>query len=181
MRSELGEHGVTQQGDVVEVVEVEHLQEDPRGPDGCGVRFGPPPPRTIGGCGCWAGLGSAGLPSMVMCAPVKSKRSPSGVVQRPVMTASCSSSMSKRFPSGGKGMPYARCSASYQPVPSPSSTLPALMASTWATVTASGPARRNVADDTRVPSRMRSVSRARPASVIHASVGPGRPSPPIVR
>ena len=51
------------------------------------------------------------------------------------------------------------------------------MASTWATVMASGPGRRNVAGVTRVPRRMRSVSRARPASVTQASVGPGSPGP----
>ena len=34
---------------------------------------------------------------------------------------------------------------------------------------------------TRVPSRMRLVSRARPARVSQASVGPGSPSPPMVR
>ena len=40
---------------------------------------------------------------------------------------------------------------------------------------------RNVAGLTSVPSRTRDVSRARPASVSHASVGPGTPSPPIAR
>ncbi len=40
---------------------------------------------------------------------------------------------------------------------------------------------RNVADETRVPSRMRLVSRASPASVVQESVGPGRPSPPPIR
>ena len=55
------------------------------------------------------------------------------------------------------------------------------MASTWATEMASGPGSRKVAEVTSVPSRMRLVSRARPARVIQASVGPGRPSPPIVR
>ena len=39
---------------------------------------------------------------------------------------------------------------------------------------ASGPGWRNVIGVTSVPSRMRCVSRARPASVIHASVGPGQ-------
>ena len=72
-------------------------------------------------------------------------------------------------------MPYAWCSASYQPEPMPSSTRPPLIASTVATEMASGPGRRNVAAVTSVPSRMRLVSRARPARVIHASVGPGRP------
>src|SRR5438132_1482312 len=47
------------------------------------------------------------------------------------------------------------------------------MASTWATVTASRPGRRKVAELTRVPRRTRWVSRARPAKVIHESVGPG--------
>ena len=43
------------------------------------------------------------------------------------------------------------CSASYQPAPSPSSTRPPLMASTWATEMASGPGSRKVAEVTRVP------------------------------
>src|SRR3954468_4561860 len=44
---------------------------------------------------------------------------------------------------------------------------------------ASGPGNRKVAEVNNVPSRIRCVSRARPARVSHASVGPGRPSPPI--
>ena len=78
-------------------------------------------------------------------------------------------------------MPYAVCSASNQPVPNPSSTRPPLMASTWATVTASGPGNRKVAELTKVPSLMVEVSRARPASVIQASVGPGSPFPDPIR
>ena len=78
-------------------------------------------------------------------------------------------------------MPYAVCSASNQPAPMPSSTRPPLIWSTWATEIASGPGSRNVAEVTSVPSRIRLVSRASPASVTQASVGPGRPSPPIVR
>ena len=53
--------------------------------------------------------------------------------------------------------------------------------STWATEIANGPGSRNVADVTSVPSRTRDVSRASAARVSHASVGPGRPSPPIDR
>ena len=49
------------------------------------------------------------------------------------------------------------------------------MASTPATVMANGPGCRKVAEVTRVPSRIRLVSRAMPARVIHASLGPGRP------
>ncbi len=56
------------------------------------------------------------------------------------------------------------------------------MASTVATEIASGPGWRKVAAVTSVPSRMVEVSRARPASVIQASVGPGSPAAsPIVR
>ncbi len=50
------------------------------------------------------------------------------------------------------------------------------MASTSATEMASGPGNRKVAEVTSVPSRIRSVSRAIPASVTQASVGPGSPS-----
>ena len=63
----------------------------------------------------------------------------------------------------------------------PSSTRPPLIWSTWATEMASGPGSRKVAAVISVPSRIRLVSRARPASVTHASVGPGSPEPPIVR
>ncbi len=78
-------------------------------------------------------------------------------------------------------MPYAVCSASNQPAPMPSSTRPPLIWSTFATLIASGPGCRKVALVIMVPSRMVLVSRARPASVIQASLGPGSPSPPIAR
>lgn len=79
-------------------------------------------------------------------------------------------------------MPYALCSASYQPVPMPSSTRPPLIWSTCATVIASGPGNRKVAAVIRVPSRMDRVSRASPARVVQASVGPGSPlTDPIFR
>src|SRR5205085_2371205 len=63
----------------------------------------------------------------------------------------------------------------------PGPALPPRIWSTWATEVAGGPGRRAVPAVTIVPSRMREVSRARPARVSHASVGPGRPVPPIVR
>ena len=91
------------------------------------------------------------------------------------MTSNCSASRSKRSLSSGNGIPYAACSAAYHPAPSPSSTRPCDIWSTCATAIASGPGSRKVAELTRVPSRMRSVSRARPARVIQASVGPGSP------
>ena len=70
-------------------------------------------------------------------------------------------------------MPCDACSVSNQPVPRPSSTRPSLIASTVATAIASGPGRRNVAELTMVPSRIVDVSRANPARVTQASVGPG--------
>ena len=69
------------------------------------------------------------------------------------MIASCSSSRSKRSPVAGNGIPYAACSRSFQPAPSPSSTRPPLIASICATAIASGPGSRNVTGDTRVPRR----------------------------
>ena len=78
-------------------------------------------------------------------------------------------------------MPYAECSASYHPAPIPSSTRPPLIWSTPATVIASGPGSRKVALVISVPSRMVVVSRASPARVTQASLGPGPPSPPIAR
>ena len=54
--------------------------------------------------------------------------------------------------------------------------------SVCATATARGPGSRNVAEFTSVPSRIRDVSRASPAIVSHASVGPGSPeTSPIFR
>ena len=74
------------------------------------------------------------------------------------------------------------CSASNQPVPSPSSTRPPDIWSTCATAIASGPGRRKVAEVTSVPSRIRDVSRASPARVTYESVGPGSPGRvPIAR
>ena len=55
------------------------------------------------------------------------------------MIASCSSRRSKRSLVGGNGMPYAACSALYQPAPIPSSTWPPLMLSMPAMAIASGP------------------------------------------
>ena len=78
-------------------------------------------------------------------------------------------------------MPYAACSASNHPAPMPSSTRPPLIWSTLATLIASGPGSRNVALVIIVPSRIVVVSRASPASVTQASLGPGRPSVPIAR
>jgi hypothetical protein len=63
----------------------------------------------------------------------------------------------------------------------PTSTRPPDMTSTWAAAMASGPGRRNVAAVTMVPSLIVEVSRARPASVTHASVGPGSPDPSNAR
>ena len=131
------------------------------------------------------GLGSAGELVTPKWVPSNVNVSPAGVDHSPVITWSCSSSRSKRSPSGGKGIAYAWCSCSYQPAPSPSSTRPPDIWSTPATVIASGPGSRNVADVTSVPSRIVEVSRARPASVVQASVGPGSPpasrAPPIAR
>ncbi len=68
-----------------------------------------------------------------------------------------------------------------QPAPRPSSTRPPDIWSTCATWMASTPGSRNVPAVTMVPSRMVDVSRASPARVTHASVGPGRPSPDMWR
>ena len=106
-------------------------------------------------------------------APSCSKVDPAGVDHRPVMTASCSSSRSKRSPTGGKGMPKAACSCSNQPAPSPSSTRPPLIWSTPATVTASGPGSRNVAELTRVPSRIRRGVAGEPGQGGPGVGGPG--------
>ena len=68
--------------------------------------------------------------------------------------------------------PYASCSDSNQPAPRPSSTRPPEMWSTVATILASTGTRRNVTGETIVPSLIRLVTAASPASVAHASSEP---------
>ena len=78
---------------------------------------------------------------------------------------------------GGNGKPYARCSASFQPVPMPSSIRPPEM---WSAVTAflaSTEGWRNVAGETSVPSRTVDVIAASPHSVAHASSEPRDATP----
>jgi hypothetical protein len=76
------------------------------------------------------------------------------------------------IPSGGKGKPYAACSRSCHPAPSPTSMRPPEM---WSAVMASL-ARfdgcRKVAGETIVPSRNEEVTAARPHTVPHASSAP---------
>ncbi len=55
------------------------------------------------------------------------------------------------------------------------------ISSTWATWIARTAGTRWVAEETSVPRRMRVVSRASPARVVHASVGPGSGSPAPMR
>jgi hypothetical protein len=74
-------------------------------------------------------------------------------------------------------MPYASCSARFHPAPRPSSIRPPLIASTCATLMASGPGSRKVADVTSVPSRIVLVCTASAPSVTQESVGPGSPPP----
>ena len=78
-------------------------------------------------------------------------------------------------------MAYFSCSWTNHPAPMPSSTRPPLIWSTFATWIASGPGKRKVALVIIVPSRMVLVSRASPARVVQASVGPGRPGVPMPR
>ena len=80
----------------------------------------------------------------------------------------------------GKGKPYAACSSSFQPVPSPSSTRPPEM---WSAVTASFASMdgwRKVAGETSVPSRSADVTAARPQIVPHASRAAPSRAPPSV-
>ncbi len=93
------------------------------------------------------------------------------------MISSCSASMSMRVRSGGKGNPCARCSASFQPVPMPSSTRPPEMWSAVTALRASTEGWRNVAGETSVPSRSRDVIAASADSVAHASSEPRPPTP----
>ena len=72
----------------------------------------------------------------------------------------------------GNGKPCASCSAWFQPAPSPSSTRPPEMWSTVATIRESTDGRRKVAGETIVPSLIRSVTAASPASVAQASSEP---------
>ena len=68
-------------------------------------------------------------------------------------------------------MPKFWCSCSNQAAPIPSSARPPLIASTVATAMASWPGSRKVEAVISVPSRIRSVCTASPASVVHESVG----------
>ena len=68
-------------------------------------------------------------------------------------------------------MPNALCSRSYQPVPMPRTTRPPDIWSTVATALATTPGCRNVPAVISVPSLIRLVSSATPASVVHESVG----------
>ena len=110
--------------------------------------------------------------------PGSVNRCPGGVDHRPVMISSCSVQPVEPLPVGGNGTPYARCSASNQPAPRAQSTRPPLMASTCATVIASGPGSRNVADVTIVPSRIRWVSRGQAGQ---RGPGVGRAGQPVAR
>ena len=71
---------------------------------------------------------------------------------------------------GGKRNPNARCSASYQPAPRPSSIRPFEMWSTVLTMLARTDGWRKVAGETMVPSRMRSVRAARADMMAQASM-----------
>ena len=88
------------------------------------------------------------------------------------MISACSSNTSMRSPSGAKGKPNSACSRLNQPAPSPSSARPPEMWSTVLAALASTDGCRNVAGETIVPSRIRSVRAARPASVVQASSEP---------
>ena len=93
------------------------------------------------------------------------------------MISSCSAIRSIRSFMGGNGKPWARCSSTFQPVPTPSSIRPPEM---WSAVTAflaSTAGWRKVAGETSVPSRTVDVIAARPHSVAHASSDPRDASP----
>ena len=91
------------------------------------------------------------------------------------MMVSCSSSRSKRSSTGGNGnalhLVLELNPASTKPEHDPSPAHGVDLGDH----DGEGNRRRNVAQVSRVPSRMEVVSRARPASVVQASVGPGSP------
>ena len=72
----------------------------------------------------------------------------------------------------GNSKPWARCSPSCQPAPSPSSTRPPDTWSAVTTILASTDGCRKVAGETSVPSRMRLVRAASAARVAQASSDP---------
>ena len=103
---------------------------------------------------------------------------PTGVAHSPVMISSCSVSRSNRSPKDPpKSSPYARCSASFQPVPMPSSTRPPEMSSICATATAVIDGCRKVAEVTSVPSLMSGTCAAIAPRFRKESDGPGSPGP----
>jgi hypothetical protein len=73
--------------------------------------------------------------------------------------------------------PELRVLSSFQPAPRPSLDSPPLISSAVPTSCAKVPGRRKVIGETSTPSPIRSVSRARPATTVQASVV-GRPASP---
>ena len=94
---------------------------------------------------------------------------PSGALHMASSTSRACTRPSVRARAGGKGYPYARCSAASDPVPMPSTSRPPLMTSSTEAIFAARGAGRYEADSTAVPSVMRSVTAATAASPVKAS------------
>ncbi len=85
------------------------------------------------------------------------------------MVSMPASSASRRSRAGGKGMPYAACSRSHHPAPTPTNARPPDSASRVAAALAVIPAGRKVTGVTSVPSRSRVSRPATRPSVTHGS------------
>jgi hypothetical protein len=90
-----------------------------------------------------------------------------------------SNASSKRATRWSNGIPNARNSASFQPVPRPRTKRPPEISSIAAAMRAIKPGGWKAVAATSGPSRTRAVEAASAASTVHASHGPrsGRPSP----
>ena len=121
-----------------------------------------------------AGRGASGRRPPASGGPRRTSRPArsTGRARSPAAPRACRSARACR-----ERRPCWRCSISFQPAPRPSSTRPPLISATVATTLARLPGGRKVTGETSVPSVMLDVSRARPASVAHASVV-GRPASP---
>ena len=118
-----------------------------------------------------AGGGSSTASSSSLNAPWKVTRSPAS------SRCTTSNASSKREVRRSNGMPNARNSASFQPAPSATRSLPPLTSSTAAAVRARMPGGRNAVHATSGPSSTRSVTPASAASVVQQSHGPRSPRP----
>ncbi len=128
------------------------------------IKRSPLPPTKTGGRGSCSAVGR-------LIAPLARWKRPSIVHGPPsaprssITISTASASRASRTPGGGKSIPIASYSGSYQPAPSPTSSRPPVMRSSVASAFASTVAGRNASHSTRVPNRAWATSWASAPSV----------------